>query len=38
MASQDAKLAVVYSSFAELKAIDFHFLLNQEITLDPKLE
>jgi hypothetical protein len=38
MASHDAKLVAMYSALAKLSAIDFCFLLNQEIALDPKLK
>jgi hypothetical protein len=38
MDSHDSKLAVGYSASAELKEIDFCFLLNQEIAPEPKLK
>jgi hypothetical protein len=38
MASHDAKMAAIYSASVELRAIDFCFLLNQEIAPEPRLK
>jgi hypothetical protein len=38
MDSQLAKLVAMYSASAELSATEVCFLLNQEITTDPKLK
>ena len=38
MASQLARLVVIYSTSIELNAIEYYFLLNHEIIVDPKLK
>jgi hypothetical protein len=38
MASQLAILVAIYSTSAELSAIEVYFLLNQVITIDPKMK
>jgi hypothetical protein len=38
MASQLVKLAAMYSASVEFSAIEANFLLNHEITVDPKLK